>query len=73
MTMKGSKNTPQAPVGPRSVERRDNQKKERMDKLREVYQRVQGRDPDPEAALRDVQEAVLVILEEFTNSVYNGA
>jgi hypothetical protein len=43
-----------------------------MDKLRDVYQRVQARDPDPEAAMRDVQEAVLVLLEEFTNTVFNG-
>lgn len=51
-------------------DRRASRNKERMDKLRDVYQRVQARDPDPEAALRDVQEAVLVLLEEYAYTVF---
>lgn len=55
------------------VDRRVNRKRqERIDKLRDVYQRVQSRDADPAEALRDVQDAVLVLLEEFTHTVYNG-
>lgn len=48
-----------------TIDRRASRNKERMDKLRDVYQRVQARDADPEAAMRDVQEAVLVLIEEF--------
>ena len=61
---------PAAPPSPPSIDRRANRDKERMDKLRDVYQRVQARDADQEAALRDVQDAVLVLLEEFTKVVY---
>jgi hypothetical protein len=45
---------------------------ERIDKLRDVYQRVQARDADSDTALKDVQDAVLVILEEFTKELYSG-
>jgi hypothetical protein len=79
MSMKGSNppppdisNKPAAPPAPPSIDRRARRNKERMDKLRDVYQRVQARDQDPEAAMRDIREAVLVLLEEFTNAVFNG-
>jgi hypothetical protein len=52
------------------IDRRASRNKERMDRLRDVYQRVQARDQDPEAAMRDVQEAVLVLLEEYAYTVF---
>ena len=72
MSMKGSNppppdisRKPAAPPGPPPIDRRANRNKERMDKLRDVYQRVQAKDPDQEVAMRDIQEAVLVIIEEL--------
>jgi hypothetical protein len=45
---------------------------EQVDALRDVYQRVCARDADPDVALRDVQDAVLVLLEEYTHTIYGG-
>lgn len=77
MSMKGSNPPPpdisRKPAPPPSPDRRVVRDRTiRIEKLRDAYQRVQARDADQEAALRDVQDAVLVLLEEFTHTIYGG-
>ena len=77
VSMKGSNPPPpdisRKPAPPPSPDRRVVRDRTiRIEKLRDAYQRVQARDADQEAALRDVQDAVLVLLEEFTHTAFNG-
>ena len=64
---------PAEPPSPPSVDRRAIRDRIiRIEKLRDAYQRVQARDADPDVALSDVQDAVLVLLEDYTHTIFSG-
>jgi len=64
---------PVAPPSPPSIDRRVSRDRTiRIEKLRDAYQRVLARDADQDAAMRDVQDAMLVLLEDYTHTIFNG-